>query len=131
MENVVVWRINLNAVQLSILLDCPGESFVALHRGQTSRAPSGAGKGKRPLVRKTIKYTLAAGESSVHRIVVDLIQVESGLLSALQIDLKTRPCDIDLQNLGNLAEEQAGDQRKPLRFAYRYIIALDNGGGRE
>src|ERR1700730_3645901 len=59
-ENVVVSRINLNAVQLSILLDCPGESFVALHRGQTSRAPSGAGKGKRPLVRKTIKYPLAA-----------------------------------------------------------------------
>src|SRR5260221_11894798 len=117
---------DLNPVKSRILFNYPGESVVAFHRGQTHRTGSGTGECKCALVRKTVEYPLPAGQPGDLSIVINLIQVESGLLSALHIDLKTRTLDIDEQELGNLAIEQAGYQGKSFCFAYWHIVALDD-----
>ena len=103
--------------------------FAGIHGGHFAGSGKGAGLGKAALVAEAVEHAPALGMLGHELIIVDLIQVQAGLLAFPHVDLEGHARALHLERRRLLAEQHVLAHFHALGLAHRSVIARGDGHG--
>src|SRR5580704_14766299 len=118
-------------VQPRVCFNPGSERFTDFYRCNRLRAVLSASNGKGALVREAIEYPFPWREHSDLTVVINLIQIESGFLSAQKFQLEIHARDPHVQPRRYFSFENTGHQFQAFSPAHWNIIPFDNRGRRK
>src|SRR5215469_5020643 len=111
----------MEVVPLRVLLNGGDEFAVDLDRSHGFSAGLRAGKRKSALIRKAVQDIQPASKAGDLAVVIDLIEVKTGLLPREQLDLEPQTCHLDLQFGWDRSVQCAGGKLHTFSLPNRYV----------